>query len=102
MEERKASRNENELIVHGKAYNEDTRDNIKSLLLDTEKHLILQGANLIQDINNLGNSKETPDLENINRHRIQIWGSCQLKLPGHRCPGSPRHCLGQSSRGERG
>ena len=34
-------------------YDENARDHVKSLLLNPVKHLVLQGADLIQDVNNL-------------------------------------------------
>ena len=43
-----------------RAYNEDTRDDIQALMLDTKKHLTLQGPNLIQDINNLDVKPNSP------------------------------------------
>ena len=43
-----------------RAYNEDTRDDIQALMLDTKKHLTLQGPNLIQDINNLDLKPNSP------------------------------------------
>lgn len=34
-------------------YNENSRGNIKTLLLDSKQHLVLQSTDLIQNINNL-------------------------------------------------
>jgi len=36
-----------------RTYNENTRSDIQALFLDAVEHLILQGTNLIQDVNNL-------------------------------------------------
>ena len=55
-------------------YNEDSGGDIQALLLDTLKHLTLQGPNLIQDIHNL----------NVKQNIVQAQVSLNLnKLTQH-------------------
>lgn len=41
------------LHKYARTYDENARGDIQALLLYTLEHLILQGANLVQDVNNL-------------------------------------------------
>lgn len=43
------------MVSKHETYNQDLRGDVKALLLNPKKHLILQSTDLIQDVHNLQN-----------------------------------------------